>query len=241
MRLSYAEWRGPVPGHSAGGLVRPLWGVVMHIMGSTLAAADAWFHNPSSQVSAHFGIGVDGHVVQWVDTADKAWHAMAANPNYIGIETEGVGGPLTDAQVLSFARVYRDLQLLEGFPFAVAEVPGAHGLNWHGAGGASWGGHLYCPGDDRKAQRGHIIALAQGQPAPTPAPSHEERDMLLILGATGVPALYSSKDLQRKASIPDTAALAELTKGVEGVDYAYMRMDPAQLHDVPLPNGQPGL
>lgn len=143
-----------------GGLVHPAYGVVMHIMGGSTVAADNWFHNPSSQVSAHFGISVDGHLIQWVDTDDRAWHAGAANPNYYGVETEGSSGPLTEAQCQTFARLWNWLQAQDRFPTAVVDRPGQQGFIWHGAGGTAWGGHPYCPGDSRKAQRQHILDLA---------------------------------------------------------------------------------
>jgi len=78
--------------------------VVIHIMDGTLAGTDAWFADPASQVSAHFGIGKNGEVHQYVKDEDSAWHAGRidnpdwkiiklnnVNPNLytIGIEHEG--------------------------------------------------------------------------------------------------------------------------------------------------------
>ncbi len=237
MRVAGAAWRGPVPGMGPGQFRHPAFGVVMHIMGGSMQAADGWFHNPSSQVSAHFGIGLGGELVQWVDTDDRAWHAGAANPNYYGVETEGSSGPLTPAQVRTFATLYMILARLDGFPFQLANTPGEHGLIYHGAGGAAWGGHPYCPGAPRIAQRAEILNLAA-----QPADDHnEECDMLLILGADGVPALYSAKDYKAKAGIPNLDELTKLTKGVEGRDYVFVKMSHDELAAVPNTNGQPGL
>lgn len=47
--------------------------IVNHIMESSIESADAWFHNPASQVSAHFGVARDGRIWQWVGTANSAW------------------------------------------------------------------------------------------------------------------------------------------------------------------------
>lgn len=177
MRCPFAEWRGPVSGRNAGGMIHPAVGVVMHIMGGSLSAADGWFHNPSSRVSAHFGIARDGRIVQWVDTDDRAWHAGAANSHWYGVETEGSSGPLTEAQVASFARLYAWLHLLDGFPFVTTDDPvNGRGFGWHGMGGSAWGGHPYCPGADRRAQRQRILDLAQGS-HPTP---QEDDDMVII-------------------------------------------------------------
>lgn len=78
-------------------------GIVIHIMDGTLIGTDSWFANPSSQVSAHYGIGRIGEVHQYVKEEDTAWHAGRVdapvwklirpniNPNLytIGIEHEG--------------------------------------------------------------------------------------------------------------------------------------------------------
>jgi N-acetyl-anhydromuramyl-L-alanine amidase AmpD len=77
--------------------------VVVHIMEGTLAGTDSWFRNASSDVSAHYGVGLNGDVHQYVGESDTAWHAgrvwgstwsgrrAGVNPNLytIGIEHEG--------------------------------------------------------------------------------------------------------------------------------------------------------
>jgi len=80
--------------------------IVIHIMEGTLAGTDAWFKNTASQVSAHYGIGKNGEIHQYVKESDAAWHAgrksanapfhlvqerPRVNPNKytIGIEHEG--------------------------------------------------------------------------------------------------------------------------------------------------------
>jgi N-acetylmuramoyl-L-alanine amidase len=47
--------------------------VVLHIAEGTLAGMDAWFSNPASGVSAHFGVGKDGRVHQYVSVDDTAF------------------------------------------------------------------------------------------------------------------------------------------------------------------------
>src|SRR5215475_2671876 len=122
---------------------------IVHIMQGTLAGTDSWFHNPESNVSAHFGIGADGTVYQWVDTANQAWHAMGANDHSIGVENEGMTGhQLTPAQVEANAQLlawvhktYSKVDLwLNTHPQA------GSGLSYHALGGDAWGGHLLCPG-----------------------------------------------------------------------------------------------
>jgi N-acetyl-anhydromuramyl-L-alanine amidase AmpD len=84
--------------------------IVIHIMEGTLDGTDSWFGSRSSNVSAHYGIGKNGELHQYVKEEDTAWHAgrvdhpswklikpaedeagMYINPNYytIGIEHEG--------------------------------------------------------------------------------------------------------------------------------------------------------
>lgn len=55
-------------------------GIVIHVTGpGSMAGMASWFKNPSSQVSAHFGIGKNGEVHQYVEVGDSAWHAGILN------------------------------------------------------------------------------------------------------------------------------------------------------------------
>jgi N-acetyl-anhydromuramyl-L-alanine amidase AmpD len=81
---------------------------VIHIMAGTLHGTDLWFGNSVSAVSAHYGVGKNGEIHQYVREEDTAFHAGSVdapswtaihktangkfiNPNYytIGIEHEG--------------------------------------------------------------------------------------------------------------------------------------------------------
>ena len=57
--------------------------IVLHVTGpGSMGGMDSWFRNPASQVSAHFGIGKDGALHQYVEVGDAAWHAGIVNrPN----------------------------------------------------------------------------------------------------------------------------------------------------------------
>lgn len=148
--------------HYSGGLKPRL--IVMHIMEGSLAGTDGWFHNPVSQVSAHFGIGVGGEIIQWVDTKDAAWHAVEANAYAIGIELEGNSGePATDAQLQQAGRLYAWAHSLYpeiDFWLNVRPFTG-HGLSWHGLGGVRWGNHPQCPGTPIIHQLPEILAVAE--------------------------------------------------------------------------------
>lgn len=76
-------------------------------MAGTLAGCDSWFANPASQVSSHYGAGLNGELHQYVDLADGSWAngileygngwgsigTPGVNPNLetITIETEDKG------------------------------------------------------------------------------------------------------------------------------------------------------
>ena len=89
-----------MPGRPGG--LRPS-AIVIHISEGTLGSADAWFNNEAAKVSAHYCVGRNGEVHQYVSEEDTAYHAGSpvnptwrllrprVNPNFytIGIEHEG--------------------------------------------------------------------------------------------------------------------------------------------------------
>ncbi len=93
----------PSPNYTAGRQGYRPEAIVIHIMAGTLVGTDAWFSSRQSGVSAHYGIGKQGEVHQYVDESDSAWHAGRryapswslikdrVNPNLytIGVEHEG--------------------------------------------------------------------------------------------------------------------------------------------------------
>ncbi len=84
--------------------------IVVHIMQASLHSVDRFFNTanpvPNAPVSAHYGIGRNGEIHQYVAESDTAWHAgrvrnpawpgliPGVNPNLytIGIEHEGLSG-----------------------------------------------------------------------------------------------------------------------------------------------------
>jgi N-acetyl-anhydromuramyl-L-alanine amidase AmpD len=103
--------------------------IVIHIMDGTLSGTDSWFKNCQSKVSAHYGIGKNGEVHQYVQETDSAWHAGRVNapmwslikptgtglyisPNFytIGIEHEGNGqSEWTEAMYNSSSELIADI------------------------------------------------------------------------------------------------------------------------------------
>jgi len=84
--------------------------VVVHIMADSLAGTDAWFANPKSQVSSHYGVGTNGEIHQYVKEEDTAWangrvsnptssivKQKGGNPNAYSISIENEGTDLSQA------------------------------------------------------------------------------------------------------------------------------------------------
>lgn len=69
-----AVW-SPSPNWSQRG-VNPPEAIVLHVTGpGTMAGMASWFGNAANKVSAHFGIGKDGKLYQYVEVGDAAWQA----------------------------------------------------------------------------------------------------------------------------------------------------------------------
>lgn len=159
--------------------------VVIHIMDGTLAGTDRWFANPASQVSAHFGIGKNGEVHQYVKEEDTAWHAgridapswklikpASVNPNLytIGIEHEGKPGDAwTDAMEHASAELIRDVCARWQILIDRDHIVGHYQI---------FSKKPNCPASDKKIID-ELIRLARGEQAPS-APSQVEEGLKKI-------------------------------------------------------------
>ena len=87
-----------------GSIPRTVRAIVLHVAEGSESAVDSWFNDSESVVSAHFLIGLDGEVRQYVSVHDVAYHAGQVveptwpklvpgrtNSETIGIEHEGTG------------------------------------------------------------------------------------------------------------------------------------------------------
>jgi hypothetical protein len=91
----------------------------MHWMAGRLAGTDARFKKEGEQVSAHYGIGGDGTIHQYVDEANTAYHAgdFPANQESVGIEHEGGPDiPITDSVYNESAKLIKGICARHGLP-----------------------------------------------------------------------------------------------------------------------------
>ena len=130
--------------------------IVCHVMDGALTGTDAWFQNPNSRVSAHYGIGRDGIIHQYVREEDAAWAngyvekpdwpvlrkttPPGVNPNFwtISIEHEGYGEPghgepsqgaLTDAQFAASVALIKYLVERWGILVDADHIVGHHRID----------------------------------------------------------------------------------------------------------------
>lgn len=112
--------------------------IVIHQMEGTLRGTVSWFATPNhpGHTAAHYGIGLDGEIVQMVPDDKACWHAgnYVYNLESIGIEHEGWtddGKAPPDAMLRASAKVTAILCRKFGIPVDRAhilghvEVPGA--------------------------------------------------------------------------------------------------------------------
>ena len=87
--------------------------ITLHIMVGYLTSADNFFQSPQSTASAHYGIGGDGTIHQYVDESNGSWSDAnyASNNSTISIEHEGGmdGIPCTQACMDASAALCADI------------------------------------------------------------------------------------------------------------------------------------
>src|ERR1700753_3026677 len=88
------------------GVTGKIQGVVMHTIVGELSSAVAVFNNRDKEASAHFGIGEDGHNIQFgpIGKGWEAWAQVAGNLTWYSIEHADNGdthNPLTAPQIVA--------------------------------------------------------------------------------------------------------------------------------------------
>lgn len=112
------KWIGS-PNHYNGRNGYAVTHITLHIMVGHLAGTDSIFLNPGSQASAHYGIGADGAIHQYVSENDGSYSDanFASNNSTISIEHEGgmAGVPCTQACMDASARLCADIARRHGW------------------------------------------------------------------------------------------------------------------------------
>lgn len=105
-------WKGS-PNHYTGRQGYTVTHITLHIMVGYLAGTDATFANSASQSSAHYGIGADGTIHQYVSERDGSYSDAnyMSNCSTISIEHEGgmSGAVCTQACIDASARLCADI------------------------------------------------------------------------------------------------------------------------------------
>lgn len=106
----------------------PIHSITLHTIVGTIQGAAARFNTPNAQVSAHYGVGLDGKLYQWCDEDNVAYHAgnWLVNQTSIGIEHEdgtnpqtnptGYNNPRPDALYEASAKLVADICKFYDFP-----------------------------------------------------------------------------------------------------------------------------
>lgn len=112
------KWIGS-PNHCNGRNGHTVTHITLHIMVGHLAGTDSVFLNPGSQASAHYGIGANGAIHQYVSENDGSYSDanFASNNSTISIEHEGglAGVPCTQACMDASARLCADIARRHGW------------------------------------------------------------------------------------------------------------------------------
>jgi N-acetyl-anhydromuramyl-L-alanine amidase AmpD len=162
--------------------------IVLHRSGGSLAEVRARFADPTSALSAHYGVGRDGTIEEYVAESDTAFHAGVVldptwagltpkvNPNFYTIGIEHEAGPdWPEAQRAASAGLIAEIAGRWSIPIIIDNVVA------HSAIRAS----VSCPGLDCPIAA--IVDLAQRSlDAATVAVSTDEME---LHGSTGQPAI----------------------------------------------------
>lgn len=150
MRYPHAIWKGAdARDFNASVRINPrFWAI--HVAQGSATGTTNWFHNPNSQVSAHFMNPKEGPLLQYVDTYWEAYAEMAFNGEMLSIEHEGFSGEhLNNNQMNNLFHLFiwgRDNPRLRIPPVWRNDPYHRGGVVSHSELGVKGGNHPGCPG-----------------------------------------------------------------------------------------------
>lgn len=120
--------------------------IVVHISAGSLTSMTSWFSTPGSQASAHYGIGKDGSILQYVEEDKKAWtqgnvknptskivlSRPGINPNLycLSIENEGMDlSQYTASQMQSLCELIKDIAHRHNIPLDREHILGHYEID----------------------------------------------------------------------------------------------------------------
>jgi len=158
--------------YSSSAYRKPITNVTWHHMAGILTAEACGkiFARKGRGGSAHYGVGSDGKIGQYVDESCVAWHCgnWPNNQASVGIEisNSALGGnwPVGEAQFKLAVKLTADVMKRNGIKEAIVGKT----LTWH-----SMYQKTVCPGDYLRSQMERAAAEINKilKPTPTPAPS----------------------------------------------------------------------
>lgn len=184
--------------------------VVVHIMEGSLVGTDSWFNDPVSKVSAHYGVGKNGKIHQYVGESDTAWHAgRKSNPTWslikngvspnlytIGIEHEGFGDTAwTDAMYQASASLISEICNRWAIPIDRDHIVGHREIY----------GKKTCPGQVVKLDK--LVKMARGEAV---AP-----DSFNFINKAGKVKTRTDLNLRKGAPTTATSIVKKIKAGTE--------------------------
>lgn len=154
--------------------------ILHHAATTSFDGIGATFKNPSRGVSAHYGVGQNGNIDQYVQEKDTAWHAgdWDANSSSIGIENVNSSGApnwdVADSTIDTLVDLVRDIATRHGLmPVQVGKNLFQH-KNFVAT---------YCAGKVGDRLQDIADRVNGGTPTPTPTPKPNEPDQILEVGS----------------------------------------------------------
>jgi N-acetyl-anhydromuramyl-L-alanine amidase AmpD len=131
--------------------------IVIHISGGTEKSMNFWFNTPGSQASAHYGVGKDLYIYQYVEENKKSWscgnvrnpsfklYKPGINPNLYTINIECEGYDLSQAsiyQIGTLVGLLKDIAKRWNIPLDRDHIIGHYQIDRIN--------RYYCPSQDHK-------------------------------------------------------------------------------------------